>query len=92
MRTASPSYSRTTSAAVGAAVFPRHFSLRRRAGQVAVFPAAATRAGHDREQTREPRGAGHEARRTWMTFTTSHLMLDLSALPFHSAELNDDFR
>jgi hypothetical protein len=27
-----------------------------------------------------------------VTFTTSHLMLDLSALPFHSAELNADFR
>ena len=27
-----------------------------------------------------------------MTFTASHLMLDLSALPFHSAELNADFR
>jgi hypothetical protein len=26
-----------------------------------------------------------------VTFTTSHLMLDLSALPFHSAELNADF-
>jgi hypothetical protein len=27
-----------------------------------------------------------------VTFTASHLMLDLSALPFHSAELNADFR
>ena len=27
-----------------------------------------------------------------MTFTTSQLMLDLSALPFHSAELKADFR
>lgn len=27
-----------------------------------------------------------------MTFTAGHLMLDLSALPFHSAELNADFR
>jgi hypothetical protein len=27
-----------------------------------------------------------------VTFTVSHLMLNLSALPFHSAELNADFR
>jgi hypothetical protein len=27
-----------------------------------------------------------------VTFTTSHLTLDLSALPFHSAELSADFR
>ena len=27
-----------------------------------------------------------------MTFTVSYLMLDLSALPFHSVELNADFR
>ena len=27
-----------------------------------------------------------------MTFKASHPMLDLSALPFHSAELNADFR
>jgi hypothetical protein len=39
----------------------------------------------------EPRSR-HEGPEDLVTFTTSHLMLDLSALPFHSAELNADFR
>jgi hypothetical protein len=50
------------------------------------------RAGHDRNQAREAAPGRREDPEDLVTFTASYLMLDLSALPFHSAEFNADFR
>jgi hypothetical protein len=57
-----------------------------------VLLARAQFAGHDRDQARGAARSRHEGPEDLVTFTASHLMLDLSALLFHSAELNADFR
>ena len=50
------------------------------------------RAGHDRSLARGAALSRHEGPEDLVMFTARHLMLDLSAVPFRSAELNADFR